>query len=329
MAVGNTLAKAADNKPKNVPFTLAIQTKGYQNLINNTLRDPATANRFIASVTSAVSANAELQKCEAGSILSAALLGESLKLSPSPQLGQYYMVPFNQKAKTDKNGNEVSPATTKAQFILGYKGYIQLAIRSGQYRKLNVLPIKQGELIGYDPLEETIRVRMVQDELQREQLPTIGYYAFFEYINGFKKAIYWSKEKMLMHADRYSAAFSAYGTKGRYPKVSFADFEAGNYDPKDEWKYSSFWYKDFDGMACKTLLRQLISKWGVMSIDLQKAIESDMGVINANGSVDIVEPVPMQPDIPAAPEPVEEPVQEPENVPDEPEEPDTIDIMDV
>lgn len=326
MAVNNTLAKTGD-KPKNIPFSLAIQTKGYQNLINNTLRDPATANRFIAAITSAVSANAELQKCEAGSILSAALLGESLKLSPSPQLGQFYMVPFNQKAKTDKNGNEIAPATTKAQFILGYKGYIQLAIRSGQYRKLNVLPIKQGELIGFDPLEETIRVRMVQDELQREQLPTIGYYAFFEYINGFKKAIYWSREKMLAHADRYSAAFSAYGTTGRYPKVSYDDFIAGKYDKKDEWKYSSFWYKDFDGMACKTLLRQLISKWGVMSIDLQNAIENDMAVLNDNGSVDFVETTPQSvPEIPAEPDPQEDP-----DIPEEPAqefEPESIDIMD-
>lgn len=318
MAVNNTLVKQEERKQ--LPFSVAIQGKGYQNLINNTLRDPAVANRFIASVTSAVSANAELQKCEAGSILSAALLGESLKLSPSPQLGQFYMVPFKQKEKTDKQGNIIQQESSKAQFILGYKGYIQLAIRSGQYRKLNVLPIKQGEMLGYDPLEETIRVRIIQDEREREQLPTEGYYAFFEYINGFKKAIYWSREKMLAHADRYSAAFSAYGTTGRYPKVSYDDYVAGKYDPKDEWKYSSFWYKDFDGMACKTLLRQLISKWGVMSIDLQNAIEKDMAVINSNGTAEYVEQVPQvtmeepAPEPVPASEPVPEPVPEPESV---------------
>lgn len=317
MAVNNTLIKQEERKQ--LPFSVAIQGKGYQNLINNTLRDPSVANRFIASVTSAVSANAELQKCEAGSILSAALLGESLKLSPSPQLGQFYMVPFKQKEKTDKQGNIIQQETSKAQFILGYKGYIQLAIRSGQYRKLNVLPIKQGELIGYDPLEETIRVRIIQDEREREQLPTEGYYAFFEYINGFKKAIYWSREKMLAHADRYSAAFSAYGTTGRYPKVSYDDYVAGKYDQKDEWKYSSFWYKDFDGMACKTLLRQLISKWGVMSIDLQNAIEKDMAVINSNGTAEYVEQVPQV----AMDEPASEPVPAPEPVP----EPESVDIL--
>lgn len=80
---------------------------------------------------------------------------------------------------------------------------------------------------------------------------------------------------MIAHADQYSAAFSKEATNGRYPKVSFADYEAHNYPAKDEWLYSSFWYKDFDGMAHKTMLRQLISKWGVMSIDLQTAFEAD------------------------------------------------------
>lgn len=321
MAVNNTLVKQEERKQ--LPFSVAIQGKGYQNLINNTLRDPAVVNRFIASITSAVSTNAELQKCEPGSILSAALLGESLKLSPSPHLGYYYMIPFKQKEKLDKQGNVIQPESTKAQFILGYRGYIQLAIRSGQYKKLNVRAIKQGELISFDPLEEEIKVNMVQDEFQREQLPTIGYYASFELINGFKKTIYWSKEKMLAHADRYSQAFSAYGTTGRYPKVSYDDYVAGKYDPKDEWKYSSFWYKDFDGMSCKTLLRQLLSKWGIMSIEIQNAIQNDMAVINSNGTAEYVESVPAPQDVPEeAPEPAPDPVQTP------PPDPDVIDIMD-
>jgi recombination protein RecT len=99
---------------------------------------------------------------------------------------------------------------------------------------------------------------------------------------------------MLAHADRYSAAFSKDATdintkSGTKHKVSFADYEAGNYSPKDEWMYSSFWYKDFDGMAFKTMLRQLISKWGIMSIDMQTAIDSDMAVINEDGSMDYVD----------------------------------------
>lgn len=256
--------------------------------------------RFISAVVSAVQTNPGLQECTNQSILSAALLGESLKLSPSPQLGQYYMVPFN-----DRERGKV------AQFQLGYKGYIQLAIRSGQYKKLNVLAIKDGELIKFDPLNEEIEVKLIEDEEQREAAETIGYYAMFEYTNGFRKAIYWSKKKMLAHADKYSQAFSANGgtVKTRYgekTKVSYSDYVAGNFDPKDAWMYSSFWYKDFDGMAYKTMLRQLISKWGIMSIDMASAIDADMAVINDDGTKDYVDNDPDVIDM----EPVSEPVQE-------------------
>ena len=263
---------------KKQPFSAIINGAGYQKMINNTLRDTKVAGRFVAGVVSAVQTTPALQECEPNSIIAAALLGESLGLSPSPQLGHYYMVPYNDKKKG-----------MVATFQLGYKGYIQLAIRSGYYKKINVLSIKEGELIRYNPLDEEIEVRLIDDEEERENAKTIGYYAMFEYHNGFKKAIYWSKAKMLKHADKYSQAFSLNGTKGKYPKVSYADFEAGNYDPNTAWQYSSFWYKDFDGMAHKTMLRQLISKWGIMSIEMQKAFDGDMAVVNEDGSFDYVD----------------------------------------
>ena len=178
---------------------------------------------------------------------------------------------------------------------MGYKGYIQLAIRSGQYKRLNVVAIKEGELEYFDPLNEDIKVNlMVDDWDKREEAETIGYYAMFELVNGFRKTMYWSKAQMLAHADKYSQAFykdagkvkTKYGEKQR---VSFADYEAGNYDPRDSWMYSSFWYKNFDGMAYKTMLRQLISKWGVMSIELQKAFEGDMATLDAEGRPTYVE----------------------------------------
>ena len=266
----------AVNKPK---FSVAIQSDTYKNLINRTLGDKDRATRFIASISSAVATNQALQECDAGTILSGALLGESLNLSPSPQLGQYYLVPFND----NKKGYKV------AQFQLGYKGYIQLAIRSGQYKKLNVLAIKKGELIKYDPLNEEIEVKLIESEEEREEAETIGYYAMFEYTNGFKKTIYWSKKKMLSHADKYSQSFSLGATNGKYPKVSYEDYILGKYDKKDEWLYSSYWYKDFDGMAYKTMLRQLISKWGIMSIDMQQAMEQDMATINTDGTFEYVD----------------------------------------
>lgn len=266
----------ASQKPK---FSVAITTKAYKALIHNTLRDPNRANRFIASISSSVAVNPALQECEAGTILAGALLGESLNLSPSPQLGQYYLVPFKSKEKRDRSGNVIEPECVKAQFILGYKGYIQLAIRSGQYRKLNVIEIKEGELLGFDPLNETIECALIDDFEEREAAPTIGYYAMFEYINGFRKAIYWSKEKMMSHADKYSPAFSA----DIYRKILNGDIAE-----KDMWKYSSFWYKNFDEMAKKTMLRQLISRWGVMSTELQTAYEKDSTFNDIGNNGDIV-----------------------------------------
>lgn len=239
------------NKPK---FSVAIQSDMYKNLINQTLGDKDRATRFIASISSAVATNQALQECDAGTILSGALLGESLNLSPSPQLGQYYLVPFNDS----KKGYKV------AQFQLGYKGYIQLAIRSGQYKKLNVLAIKKGELVKYDPLNEEIEVNLIDDEEERENAETVGYYAMFEYTNGFRKSMYWSKAKMEKHALKYSSGYKA---KKGY----------------------TYWEKDFDGMAYKTMLRQLISKWGIMSIDMQQAVEKDMTTINTDGTYEYVD----------------------------------------
>lgn len=242
-------------------FSLAIQSDGYKRLINNTLGDPKKSERFVAAITSAVAVNPALQECEASTILSAALLGESLNLSPSPQLGQYYMVPFKKK---DRQGNVTA---VNATFILGWKGYLQLAIRSGYYKKINVIAIKEGELVRYNPLEEELEVRLIEDDAIREETETIGYYAFFEYLNGFKKTMFWSKAKMEKHADKYSSAFNL---------NSYKLLLDGKIPQKDMWKYSSFWYQDFDSMAFKTMIRQLISKWGIMSIDLQKAFEADI-----------------------------------------------------
>lgn len=249
MAVGNSLAK----RQQKTGLTAYLTNDAVKNQINNVIGGK-NGDRFISSIISAVQTNSALQECTNPSILSAALLGESLKLSPSPQLGQYYMVPFNNNKKGFK----------EAQFQLGYKGYIQLAIRSGQYKKLNVLAIKEGELVRFDPLNEEIEVNLIEDEEAREEAPTVGYYAMFEYTNGFKKVMYWSKKKMEAHALKYSKGYKA---KKGY----------------------TFWEKDFDAMAYKTMLRQLISKWGIMSIDMQSAMDVDMAVIHEDGTKDYVD----------------------------------------
>ena len=125
-------------KKQQPKFSVALQTDAYKNLINNTLGDPDRAKRFVASISSAVATNPALQECDAGTVLSGALLGEALNLSPSPVLGQFYLVPF----KNTKKG------TTDAQFILGAKGYVQLAIRSGQYKDIDYIEVREGEYKG-------------------------------------------------------------------------------------------------------------------------------------------------------------------------------------
>lgn len=255
MAVQNSLVKSKANQ--RLGITAYLTQDAVKNQINSVIGGK-DGQRFISAIVSAVNTNSALHECTNQSILSGALLGESLKLSPSPQLGYYYLVPFN-----DKEKGKV------AQFQLGYKGYIQLAIRSGQYKKLNVLAIKKGELEYFDPLNEDIKINLMIDNWdEREQAETIGYYAFFELTNGFRKAIYWSKKQMESHALKYSPGYKKDKEKG--------------------WNYT-FWSKDFDGMAYKTMLRQLISKWGIMSIDLQTAMDADMAVINEDGTKDYVD----------------------------------------
>lgn len=277
MAVQNSLA----NRQTKTGLAAYLSQDAIKKQINSVLGGNK-GTRFISSIVSAAQTTPALQECTNKSIVNAALLGEALNLSPSPQLGQFYMVPFDNKKKGVK----------EAQFQLGYKGYIQLAVRSGYYKRLNVMAIKEGELVRYDPLNEEIEVNLIEDDIVREETPTTGYFAMFEYENGFKKTMYWSKQKMLSHADKYSQAFhmnAVESDNSRRQRVSYEDYLKGNYPKSDEWKYSSFWYKDFDGMAMKTMLRQLISKWGIMSIDLQTAVDKDMAVIHEDGTADFVE----------------------------------------
>lgn len=240
--------------PKKLSATLA--TPKAQIAIKTALGDPNAARKFCAALCAAASQNPELHTCDHMTVIAAALVGTALKLSPSPTFGQFYMVPFWDNKRKRR----------AATFILGYKGYIQLALRSGHYRRLNVIAVKEGELVRWDPFTEDVQLSLIEDEDQRDATPTAGYVAMFEYMNGFRKTIYWTRAKMMLHADRYSKAFNV----ADYDRILRGEI------PEDEmWRYSSFWYKDFDGMAKKTMLRQLIGKWGVMSVDMETAFSRD------------------------------------------------------
>lgn len=305
MAVQNSLAR----QDQSMKLSVYLQNDAVKKQINQVVGGK-NGTRFISSIVSAVQSTPALQECTSPSIVNAALLGEALNLSPSPQLGQFYMVPFDNKKKGCK----------EAQFQLGYKGYIQLAIRSGYYKKLNVLAIKEGELVRYDPLDEEVEVNLIDDDILREEAPTMGYFAMFEYENGFRKTLYWSKKKMLAHAEKYSFAFYKNGGA-----KSLELLEQGKIPEKDMWKYSSFWFKDFDGMALKTMLRQLISKWGIMSIDLQNAIDKDMAVIHEDGKTDYVDAVKAEDDGVVSDQELQE-VQEDQPAAPETQQPDPKDI---
>jgi recombination protein RecT len=182
------------------------------------------ATQFTASILSLYNSEKMLQKAEPMSVISSAMIAATLDLPVDKNLGYAWIVPYG----------------GKAQFQLGYKGYIQLALRTGQYRFINVTPIHEGELIKWNPLTEVIDI----DFEKRESEAVIGYAAYFELLNGFRKTVYWTKEQVEKHRKKFSKS----------------DFG---------------WKNDWDAMAMKTVLKNLLSKWGILSVEMQKAVMED------------------------------------------------------
>ena len=219
-------------------FSVAIKSNAYQKLINETLGDPVVAKQFVADITTVVSTNYKLSLCDAGSILSAGLVAQTLKLPLSPTLGFAYVIPYG----------------TKAQFQIGWKGLVQLAQRTGLYKSIGVRPVHEGEQNGQNKFGEDL----FKFSHEYDNAKVVGYYAYFELLNGFEKTIYWTKEQCEAHAKLYS---KSYGTG----------------------KDTDNWTNRFDEMALKTCLKQLVSKWGPLSVELQTAIKADQAEIGSNG----------------------------------------------
>lgn len=262
--MANEIQKTNNNMHK-ISFSAYMTSDLVKNRVNSIIGNEKAGAKFVANIVSAVQNNPILQECTNQSILSCALVANALDLSLSPQLGLIYMIPFNNK----------NTGLKEAQIQLSYKSYVQLAIRSGYYKKINVLPIKKGELIKYNPLEEEIEVKLIEDEVERENAETIGIYGMFEYTNGFRKCLYWSMEKILNHADKYSQSFN---------KKTYEDIKNGKIPQKDMWKYSSPWYSKTDDMGCKTVLKQLLSRYGILSVEMQEAFDKDQSVIKEDGT---------------------------------------------
>ncbi|PGC67591.1 recombinase RecT [Bacillus safensis] len=182
------------------------------------------APQFTASILGLYNNEKTLQKAEPMSVISSAMVAATLDLPVDKNLGYAWIVPYK----------------GKAQFQLGYKGYIQLALRTGQYKFINCIPIREGELQKWNPLTEELDI----DFEKRQSDSVIGYAAYFELLNGFRKTSYWTKADVEKH-------------KSKFSKSDFG------------------WGKDWDAMALKTVLKAILSKWGILSVEMQSALTED------------------------------------------------------
>ncbi|WP_424526368.1 recombinase RecT [Spiroplasma endosymbiont of Glossina fuscipes fuscipes] len=210
--------------------------------------------RFKSNLVAISNSNDLLQKASPATIMTACYQGVLLNLPMEKQFGYAYVVPYNTKITRIINGREIQEWVNQAQFQMGYKGYIQLAQRSGQYLDMSVSDVRNGELVNYDRLKGTT-FNWIQDEDEREKLSIIGYVAYFKMVNGFEKTLYMTKEQMENHFMKYSKTYA---------------------------KNKSFYIASFDEMALKTVLTSLLRKWGIMSVELQQAYKSDQAVITTN-----------------------------------------------
>lgn len=227
-----------------------LDSEGYKNRFNELLG--ARTPQFVGSVVSLVNADANLQKAFQQApitIIQSALKAATYDLPIDPALGYAYIVPFN---NTIKDGNSYIKRM-EASFILGYKGMLQLAMRTGAYKKINVVDIREGELVHYDRLTEEIEINFIEDEEIRSEQPIKGWCGYFQLVNGMEKTIYMSKSAIIAHEKK--------NRKGQ--------------------NIGKGWRDDFDSMAAKTVLRRLIGKWGLMSIDYQKANASTIAAAEA------------------------------------------------
>lgn len=240
--------------------TVLGQVKGYLSQDNVKKRFHEVlgkkAPQFMTSITNAIGANSSLQKCDANSILSSALVAATYDLPIDSNLGFSALVPYwDNKSKT-----------FNAQFQMMYKGFVQLAIRSGAYEDMNVSEVYEDELKSYNPI--TGEIDLVTDFTlctQRKEGNTdkiVGYYAWFKLLTGFKKGLYMSVEECKKHATTYSQSYKK-------------DLEKNSANSK--------WTTDFEAMAKKTVLKLLLSKWGVLSVDMQRAIVDDQKVFDEEG----------------------------------------------
>jgi recombination protein RecT len=209
----------------------ALQRPSIQSKIKEVLNDRAP--QFASALVQLVAGSQQLQRCDPNTVIAAAMTAAILDLPIDKNLGFAHIIPY---------GNS-------AQFQLGVKAFVQLAIRTGQYKHLNATEIYKGELISFNRLTG----EAVFNFDKKESDEVVGYAAFFELVTGYQQTVYWTKEDVLSHAKKFSAAYKA-------------------------GKKDSPWFTNFDAMGCKTVLKDLLSHWGILSVQLQRALIEDQGV---------------------------------------------------
>jgi recombination protein RecT len=227
-------------------FNQAITSPATQKYLDDLLHE--RKGQFVSNVTALVANNANLQECEPYTLMFAALKATALNLPIEPSLGMAHVIPYKNKKR----------GVTEAQFQLGYKGFQQLALRTGQYKRINTTDVREGEIGKRNRLTGEIEWHWIEDEAERIKAPIIGYVNYFVLLNGFESTFYMSKEEMNAHALRYSQTY-----KSTTPYI----------------KEQSKWTTDFDSMGLKTVIKLNLSKNGVLSTELQDAIRADQSVM--------------------------------------------------
>jgi recombination protein RecT len=238
------LAKSGNATPApKTPPTLQgmLSQDGVRKRFQEIMGEKAPA--FISSIISATKATPSLMTCEPDSIISSAVIAATLDLPIQPSLGFAWMVPYGKKAG----------------FQIGWKGLVQLAMRTGQYKTINTAEVYEGELVG----ENRFTGEYEFNPKGKQSDKIIGYMAYFKLLNGYEKTLYWPKEKVEYHAKRFSKTFGS---------------------------NSGVWSTDFDSMAMKTVLKALLSKYGILSVEMQTAIISDQAEIKDVDSMDVSYP---------------------------------------
>ena len=231
-------------------FNAMLENTRTQEYLTNVLGEKKQT--FVSNMVALVSSNKALSECDPSTIMFSCLKATALGLAIDPSLGLAWVLPY----RDNKNN------TTVATFQLGAKAYTQLALRTAQYKKINVRDVREGEIVGEDFVSGEMQFKKLEKD--REKAPVVGYVAMFELINGFSKQLYMSIEEIDAHAKRFSQTYrKGYGLwvdKDMRPK-----------------------------MAEKTVLKLLLSKWGVLSVEMEQAIKSDSAVLGENNSVRYVD----------------------------------------